>query len=295
MRRAPEAGVGNKLKASRRGPGRAAASVAFVGLLVLGSALPLPARADDKQATPAELKAVDSAIHQRTVEDSVREAVKKAEGLRNLYPKDIAPLVCSLEVCFALADEYLEGDAASDVLSKLISDGLAGLSVQTGESFKTVADLDAKRDKIGAEQAGMLYWTTVAYGRTIEDLSVLSQPGAARRFHRLLKRLEEIDEKFCYGGPHRLLGEFMARAPGMIGGDDDEALAHAKRAVEIDPDYAWNHVVLGMAHLERGDERLARPTFKEAMTVAQEKHKDLVAEQRRAYLKARTFYRGMMD
>ncbi|MHC4831668.1 MAG: hypothetical protein ACYTFT_15145, partial [Planctomycetota bacterium] len=73
MRRAPEAGVGNRLNRSRRGPGRAAAAVAFAGLLVLGSALALPARADDKQATQAELKAVDSAIHQRTVEDSVRE------------------------------------------------------------------------------------------------------------------------------------------------------------------------------------------------------------------------------
>jgi hypothetical protein len=64
-----------------------------------------------------------------------------------------------------------------------------------------------------------------------------------------LKLAIKADEKFDHGGPHRLLGALLTKAPGWPRsvGDVDEGLSETKRAVELDGDYPENRLYYGEA------------------------------------------------
>jgi len=70
----------------------------------------------------------------------------------------------------------------------------------------------------------------------------------------------EIDATFDHGGPYRLLSGVYAQAPPWPTsiGDVDEALEYARKAVEVDPDWPLNHLILAEALLEDDEIEEAR-------------------------------------
>jgi tetratricopeptide (TPR) repeat protein len=64
----------------------------------------------------------------------------------------------------------------------------------------------------------------------------------------------ELDEKYEHCGPRRLLAGVYTRAPGWPAsiGDVDEGLTHAKRSVELCPDFPPNHFFYAEALIANG-------------------------------------------
>jgi len=169
---------------------------------------------------------------------------------------------------YELAVAYLPKGEAVKEHGRAIADGLVVLGEALGRRLEDVDDLDDARDKVPKSAVGVLYWTALAYGSQIPSLSLFSQPGAARRFLRLVRRAVVLDEGYFHGGPRRVLADFLRQAPGIVGGDKDEALSAARRAVRLAPSYVENHVVLAEVLQERdAPEREVRGALKRAIAL----------------------------
>ncbi len=147
---------------------------------------------------------------------------------------------------FFRAKERLAGDPAAQLAEyrRCVADGLHGLE-RHGDpggatTFEGIEELDEARDRIGRPAVGILYWTALCYGPTIRDASLFKQPGAAKRFRRLVERSLKLDERYFFAGPHRVLAGYLHEAPGIVGGDDDEARDHAEAAMRLFPHYPEN-------------------------------------------------------
>lgn len=174
-----------------------------------------------------------------------------------------------------------------------VRDGLRGVSraaLEGGKAAAEAADLDDALDKIGKNAAAILYWTALSYGQTIpRRLSVFKQPGAAKRLRRLFERCLALEETYFHGGPHRVLSDWHAKAPGILGGDSGEAREHAEAAVRLGPRFAENYVVRAEnVWLPAGDRAKYEADLETALALADDAAgEDGIPEQREAKKKAK--------
>ncbi len=154
---------------------------------------------------------------------------------------------------FLQADALPEGSAWRQAeFQACVADGLRGLErfgAAGGEALQLpdVAALDEARGRVGRAAAGLLYGTAICFGPTIPGMSIFRQAGAARRFQRLLRRAVALDGTAWQGGPHRSLAQYLHEAPGIMGGDDEEARAEAEAAMRVQARFADNRVVRAVA------------------------------------------------
>jgi hypothetical protein len=142
---------------------------------------------------------------------------------------------------FFQVEHFLKGKEQTAALWTIVSDGVAQLS-RPDRPLQSFEDVDANLDRMTAKDVPLMFWATLAYARTIPTISIFKRLAAAKRFHRALDRMVALDGKYFYGGPHRILSSFLARAPKLFGGDPPAALEHAKTAVALGPTFAQNQV-----------------------------------------------------
>lgn len=101
------------------------------------------------------------------------------------------------------------------------------------------------------------FWLAVALGMQARDRPTTVEDGL-KRMAQLLREVAKDDPLYDEAGADRVLGLLLVRAPGWpVGpGDSDEAIVHARRAVELRPGFPPNHVALGEVLL-RTDDRAA--------------------------------------
>ena len=83
-----------------------------------------------------------------------------------------------------------------------------------------------------------------------------------------LKEMEWVlkkDETFMDGGAHRVLGIVYFRLPGIAGGDNDKAIKHLKRSIEIAPTNPDTYNFLAEVYLSQGKEEEAIKALKKAL------------------------------
>ena len=80
------------------------------------------------------------------------------------------------------------------------------------------------------------------------------------------KKAMELEEGFFHAAPLRLMGRFYQQAPGWpVGpGDGKKALQCLERAMELSPDFGFNHTYLADLHLSNGKKDEARKLLEEA-------------------------------
>jgi hypothetical protein len=160
---------------------------------------------------------------------------------------DVTAFERLLRMRFFRAQERLPAGSLEQKAEYLrcVDDGLRGLerhglASDPAPSLEGIEGLDEVRDRIQRKAVGILYWTALCYGPTIRDAPLLRQPGGARRFRRLVECSLHLAERSFFGGPHRVLAESLHAAPGLMGGDDDEARRHAETAVRLFPGFPEN-------------------------------------------------------
>ena len=86
----------------------------------------------------------------------------------------------------------------------------------------------------------------------------------------LLKHAAAAAPTLDEGGPHRVLAIILMRAPGWPAGpgDNEAALAEAKKAVAIAPQSAANQLVLGETLAANDDETGALEAYRKAAELA---------------------------
>ena len=84
----------------------------------------------------------------------------------------------------------------------------------------------------------------------------------------------ELDPRFDFAGPHRSLAILYRDAPGWSIGNKTKARAHARKAVELFPEYPGNHLVWLESLLTWGEVKTVRqqvPVVEKILNVAREK------------------------
>jgi hypothetical protein len=238
----------------------------------------------------------DSALERAWAERDAAGGLERAIAAydRASHRQDATPLVFERLVrlrYFRASERLPEGDERRQGFADAIADGLRGLGAlaKTGGSALAVAsDLDDRLDAFDRAAVGILYWTALAYGRTISDMSVFKRPAAAKRFKRLVERCLALDETYFQGGPHRVLAGYLAEAPGFMGGDAALAREHADAAIRIAPKYAENYVIRAEdVWRQAGDRKKYDADLDAALACPDEAAPDALAEQKIAKERAR--------
>ena len=113
------------------------------------------------------------------------------------------------------------------------------------------------------------YWLALAVGVQAEQRRVTAVDGLKVMID-LLRRTIETHEELDHAGPRRVLSMVLVRAPGWPTGpgDPDEGLIHARRAVELFPEYPPNLLALAAAHHAVEDPAASRRRYREALAAA---------------------------
>ena len=114
------------------------------------------------------------------------------------------------------------------------------------------------------------YWLAVALGVQAREVrtTVLD---ALPKIVALLERAAHDAPEIENAGPDRVLALVLLRAPGWPTGpgDPERGLAHARRAVALDPDYPPNQLCLAEAYAENDDPEQSRQTYALAAVLAE--------------------------
>jgi tetratricopeptide (TPR) repeat protein len=181
-------------------------------------------------------------------------AVRRAEGLclaaAQADESKAAGLVCAIQAKSWLADREQDVKLRTD---------LAVSAVQAGQWClrREPASVPCK------------FWQAVALGLQARDRPTTVEDGL-KRMVQLLREATVEAPLFEDAGPERVLAILLVRAPGWpIGpGDDEEALVHARRAVELRPGYPPNQLALGEVLLKNGQKAQGRAALLRAVELA---------------------------
>lgn len=115
------------------------------------------------------------------------------------------------------------------------------------------------------------YWLAVSLGVQARERPTTAHD-ALPRIIALLDDVAAREPLLDSGGPHRVLALLFLRAPGWPTGPGDAelALAHARSAVAVAPDYPPNLTALAEALAARGERRGSREQYERAATLARE-------------------------
>jgi tetratricopeptide (TPR) repeat protein len=136
---------------------------------------------------------------------------------------------------------------------------------------------DAKDKKMEIYEAGIRYcqeavklddncvpchfWLGVAYGKFGEAKGILQSLGLVPHLKAAMEKVVKLDEKYAHGGAHRVLGRLYNKLPGIKGGDNDKALKHLAKAIEIGPHDLMNRRFLAEVQLAMGNKDEAKATL----------------------------------
>jgi tetratricopeptide (TPR) repeat protein len=84
----------------------------------------------------------------------------------------------------------------------------------------------------------------------------------------IMKEMEWVlkkDESYMEGGAHRALGQIYFKLPGIWGGDNEKALKHLQRSIEIAPKNPIGHNFLAEFYLAQGKKEDAIAEFRRAL------------------------------
>jgi tetratricopeptide (TPR) repeat protein len=75
------------------------------------------------------------------------------------------------------------------------------------------------------------------------------------------------DEGFDEGGAHRVLGRLYFKLPGIMGGDNEKAKEHLRRAIELGGKNTLNFLYLAEVHINEGEKDQARALLQKLLSL----------------------------
>jgi len=106
------------------------------------------------------------------------------------------------------------------------------------------------------------FWLAVSYGKFGEAKGVLQSLGLVPHMMEALEKVKKMDEKYEWGGAHRVLGRLYFKLPSMKGGDVKKAIEHLRKAIVIGPQHLMNHRFLAEVLLSEGKKDEAKELLK---------------------------------
>ena len=107
------------------------------------------------------------------------------------------------------------------------------------------------------KSAAAHYYLAITVGKLADLKRNLAAYGMVKEVEREFHKARELDERFCYAGPDRCLGELYFKAPSwpLSVGSRSKARKHLERAAELAPDFPENRLLLAEAYLKWHDKK----------------------------------------
>jgi tetratricopeptide (TPR) repeat protein len=208
---------------------------------------PAPGAPSDQ---PGLLHEADQRWSKRPDVDAVREAEALYLRAANTDEHDVAGLVGATRAKAWLTDHERDGRRRQ---------AMALSAVQTAQwCGRRAPDLPACD-----------YWLAVAIGLQARENRATADDGLKKMVPSLERAIAK-DPRYDEAGPDRILALVLLRAPGWpLGpGDPESGLSHAKKAVELAPEYPPNVMALAEAYAANKDRARARDEYNKAKALA---------------------------
>lgn len=111
--------------------------------------------------------------------------------------------------------------------------------------------------------AGAHFWLAVCYGKFGEAKGIMQSLHLVDPMREELEKVLAIDERFEWGGAHRVLCRFYMKVPGFKGGDIDKAIEHGRKGIAIGPRHTLNYLFLAEALIEDGQDAEAKKVLQQ--------------------------------
>lgn len=182
-----------------------------------------------------------------------REEKGRIEASVETYQKALALDEACVAACWRIARSYLwigRHESDGEKKCKVYRDGI--------EYCKMAISLDA--DSIEAH-----FWLGVMYGLFGEAKGVMQSLYLIDPIKQEIEWVLKKDEKHEYAGPHRVLGRFYHKVPGVKGGDNRKAIRHLLRAIELAPDLHDNYLFLAEVYVDEGRKDDAKQALRKCL------------------------------
>ncbi len=101
------------------------------------------------------------------------------------------------------------------------------------------------------------FWKATCMGVIARDTGIMKSLFVLKPVLDLLRKVEELDDTYNYGGVYRYYSQLYLRAPRLLGGDPKKAVEMALKAVQIEPRLFTNRYFLAKAYLKSGEKQKA--------------------------------------
>lgn len=104
------------------------------------------------------------------------------------------------------------------------------------------------------------FWLGVNYGLYGAEKGVLKSLELIKPIQACMERALEVDERYFYGGPWRVLGRLYNKVPGwpISIGDNRKSIECLETALEFGPKFYLNHLYIAETYISMRDKKKAR-------------------------------------
>jgi tetratricopeptide (TPR) repeat protein len=257
-------------------------------------------RAVDRQKSAAERhaaawEAARRAWQKRTDEAALREAIARWKDAVALRDDDHEAYTMLARAYFFLADGFIVTDGKrADELPDAFEQGLINadrglraLSPQYEQRRQGGQSADEAIAGLGREAAPLLYWYALNLIRWAHVEGTFTVMKEYKRSHRIMHAVERLDPDYYYGGADRYFGMFLAGAPGIAGGDVNEAKVRFQAALRRAPAFFETHLLYAELYAVKvGDKQLYVSSLRYILDTPAEILPEVAPEQLRTKVKA---------
>lgn len=175
----------------------------------------------------------------RTIREGMPAYLMLMDGMIETWPDNAELLIAAAQAYSSFASilggdqdkEYtklLAGKAKNYALRSLAQRGFKDAVKSPFDEFKKDVQASGKKD------VPYIFWTAACWANWIMlNLDSIEAMAELPRVELLIRRAQELDEGFYYGGPDLFLGIWLASRPAIAGGDLKKAQQYFLRALDL--------------------------------------------------------------
>jgi len=111
------------------------------------------------------------------------------------------------------------------------------------------------------------FWLGVSYAKYGEAKGILHSLDLVPHVRREMELVRKLDPSYDYGGADRVLGRLLHKLPAMNGGDNEKAIVHLRKAIEIGPGLLMNQRFLAEVLISEGKKDEAKALLEHVIAV----------------------------
>jgi len=176
----------------------------------------------------------------QVIRDGMPAYLMLLDGLIEDYPENEDLLLAGCQAYSSYASSFLsddERDRAEVLYRKAKLYGFRAISKHADfgkAAGGSLGEFSSLLNQFNRKDVPGLFWTANAWASWISvNMGGVEAMADLPMIEATMKRILELDDTFYYGGPHLMMGVYLAAKPAILGGDLEKAKQHFDRAFAL--------------------------------------------------------------